>query len=232
MYDNFSVDVGPLNFVHRRLIGAVGGLMGGGGITGAVSGFMGGGGNGASKPMGGFGGQDSRCAPGSFYDDRLGSCRFIASVTAAERAGGIGSLMLAANPLNLSGSPKCIPPFRRNPLTGSCEIFLGDRPGPDTMPTNGMANGHPGLHAGDHNPFTTEVQVRRCLPGHVLGVDNLCHSKRDIRNSDRKYPKPRRPLGTSGDLNAVTKATSFGRRLVANKKRIRRLERDLAKVSG
>jgi hypothetical protein len=60
----------------------------------------------------------------------------------------------------------------------------------------------------------------------------MCVSKKEIRNSDRMYPKPRRPLGTPGDLNAVSKAASFGRRLNSNKKRLKRLEKDLAKATG
>jgi hypothetical protein len=60
----------------------------------------------------------------------------------------------------------------------------------------------------------------------------MCVSKKEIRNKDRMWPAPRRPLGTPGDLNAVSKAASFGRRLNSNKKRLKRLEKDLAKATG
>jgi hypothetical protein len=52
-------------------------------------------------------------------------------------------------------------------------------------------------------------------------------SKRDIRNSDRMYPKPPRPLGTRGDLRAVRTASAFGRRLKGNEKRLKKLVKNL-----
>jgi len=83
----------------------------------------------------------------------------------------------------------------------------------------------------DHIPAIRAVRTRMCRRGSVLGKDGFCHPKGTIRNSDREYPKGRRPLGTPADLKAVTVAARFGRRLVSNKKRLKKLERDLAKAS-
>lgn len=109
---------------------------------------------------------------------------------------------------------------------GRC-VNLGDL-GPGGPPATTPLQSTPGgLHAGDHLPTVVASARRQCQKGSVLGTDGFCHRKRDIRNSDRAYPKPRRPLGTSGDLNAVTKASRFGRRLKANEKRLKKLGRDL-----
>jgi len=90
---------------------------------------------------------------------------------------------------------------------------------------------HPEGHR-DTIPGQREVRRRVCPRRSVLGIDGFCHPKNTIRNSDRAHPKPRRALGTPGDLNAVTKASSFGRRLVANKKRLKKLEANLKKATS
>jgi hypothetical protein len=228
MYFRVPDEAGPLHFIHKRVVGAIGGVLTGGGIPGAMRGFREGGGvSPTGTEFGGFGGQDTRCSPGSFFDESLQSCRFISSLPANVVPGG-------ANPFQpLTGGIRCMPPWRMNPLTGECQLYVGDRPGRDAYPEPGTAVvPYERLHAGDHVPFTVEQKVRRCLPGHVLGKDKLCHSKSDISNKNRLYPKPRRPLGTSGDLNAVSKASRFGRRLVANQNKLKNLEKDLKKVTG
>lgn len=45
--------------------------------------------------------------------------------------------------------------------------------------------------------------ILRCPPGAVLGLDNLCYDKRAIRNSDRKHPRPPRPIMTSQDAKTL-----------------------------
>jgi len=47
---------------------------------------------------------------------------------------------------------------------------------------------------------------RVCLPGMVLGDDELCYNRRDLTNRERKWPKGRAPLLTGGERNAITKA--------------------------
>lgn len=112
---------------------------------------------------------------------------------------------------------------------GVC-INLGDLgPGGDPAVTGQVPSNGAGVHRGDHAPAVFTTTRRRCRKGSVLGTDFLCHEKRDIRNNQRLYPKPRAPLGTSGDLNAVTKAARFGRRLKSNEKKLRKLSRTLSR---
>jgi len=189
--------IAPLNFVHRRIIGAATGFFTGGPV-GAVGGFAGGGAPSAGAPR-------PQVVPTQFFQPP-------------------------------SGQPACFPPFRRDPLTGSCKIFAGTQSGPDPAPGVGVQVYDPGTGLGmmhhPHAPEVVDVRTRRCKRGHVLSWQGMCVSKKEIRNKDRMYPAPRRPLGTSGDLNAVSKAASFGRRLNNNRKRLKRLERDLQKATG
>ena len=191
--------IGPLNFVHKRIIGAATGFFTGGPL-GAVGGFVGGGG-GPSVPATPF-----------------------------------TNVVPTVGPTTPSGQPPCILPFRRDPLTGDCKIFAGTQSGPDPAPGTGVMVHGTGTGLGmmhhPHAPDVVQRSTRRCGRGHVLAWNGMCVSKKEIRNSDRMYPKPRRPLGTPGDLNAVSKAASFGRRLNSNKKRLKKLEKDLAKATG
>ena len=57
----------------------------------------------------------------------------------------------------------------------------------------------------------------------VLGRDNLCYNRGDIGNKDRKWPRGRKPLGTPGEMAALAKAASFGRRMEETVKRMQKL---------
>lgn len=145
--------------------------------------------------------------------------------------------------------PTTIPPF--NPPTDSCpagfrwsvlqQTCVDDDtqrttpviPDPDPSFESPAELG-PSMHENghrDHVPAIRDVRTRRCRRGSVLGTDGWCHPKGSIRNADRQYPKPPRPLGTRGDLRAVRTASAFGRRLVANKKRLKKLEQNLKKAT-
>jgi len=120
----------------------------------------------------------------------------------------------------------CLPGHTR--IDGIC---VDATPGLDTPAELGATSAlHPNGHR-DHVPAITDVRTRRCRKGSVLGTDGWCHPKGTIRNADREYPKPPRPLGTRGDMKAVRVASTFGRRLVANKKRLKKLEQNLKKAT-
>jgi len=72
-------------------------------------------------------------------------------------------------------------------------------------------------------PFVEARHVRTCLPGMVLGKDGLCYNRRDITNKEREYPKGTRPLGTPGEMAALRKAASFGRRMETTVKRMQKI---------
>jgi len=118
----------------------------------------------------------------------------------------------------------CIVPFRRDPVTGRCRLFLGDQPGPEP---GGVGGGDAvlGRFGAAMTPDVESTTTLVCLPGMVLGKDELCYNKgkNGISNSQRKWPRGTRPLGTPGEMAALTKATAFGKRFVTTQKRLQKL---------
>jgi len=90
---------------------------------------------------------------------------------------------------------------------------------PAFTPAAGVASGM----MGGVTPLMDQQIVRRCLPGMVLGRDGLCYMKGSIPNKSRMWPKGRRPLGTPGELAALAKAASFGRRMENTVKRMQKI---------
>ena len=178
-------------FVHRRIGGAIGGLLTGGPV-GALGGFLGGG-----NPV----------IP-------TGTTDFTSRMT---RPSG--------------GGPPCPGAWSVKGPDGSCIDLSALGPGgrPALTSRDPRANGMPfdPLMHHPHEPFIDEVAVRRCGKGHVLSYQGLCVSKKELKNSDRMYPKPPRPLGTRSELKAVRVASSFGKRLKKNEKRLAKLGRAL-----
>jgi len=82
-----------------------------------------------------------------------------------------------------------------------------------------VATGSRGAYA----PSLDTRAIRLCLPGDVLGKDGMCHSKADISNKNRAHPRGRRPLGTPGEMAALAKAASFGRRMENTVKRMQKI---------
>jgi len=75
-----------------------------------------------------------------------------------------------------------------------------------------------GLHPGVEN-----IQRSVCLTGMILGEDGLCYNKGQISNSQRMWPRGRRPLLTGGDMRAISIAARAGRRVEATTKRLQGL---------
>jgi len=191
-YTKFSPPHERRNFVHKRIIGAVGGFLGGG-PAGAVGGFIGGGGGSgrsggaprsANVPIAGLNLAPSRtgCRPGSTEVD--GICR--------------------SNTGSFRGRIERLLPFGQ---TG-------------TVPAGGAIMGQFGAAL---EPFVEDRHVRTCLPGMVLGKDGNCYNRRDISNKQRAYPRGTRPLGTPGEMAALRKAASFGRRMETTVKRMQKI---------
>lgn len=162
--------------------------------------------------------------------------------------GGGGGAPGGAGPLDVQGLPQmglapsggggpCFFPFERDAFGKCVPPFIGTAPGPDPSAGVSLTGGRQlhgrigaDLHS-DHMPTVVRRNVRDCGRGFVLGVDGICHPKKSLRNSERWYPKPRRPLGTAGDLNAVTKAKAFSKRLVNNQKSLRETAKNFEKAS-
>jgi hypothetical protein len=69
-----------------------------------------------------------------------------------------------------------------------------------------------------------QAQTRLMCPrGMVLGMDDLCYNKRDLRKDERKWVPPRKPLLTGGDLNAISRAARAAGRMKVQQKRLEKL---------
>lgn len=196
------------NFVHRRIIGAVvggaRGLFSGGpvgAITGAAGGFTSRGGRrGGGSPTPPVRPQRRRggLLPGQQFDFRKGKS---------------GDLFLTQQ--RKAGT--CEFPLVRD-IDGSCVAPGSPR---DIQMGGGVAI--MGRYGAAIAPEIDQRVHRDCLPGMVLGKDDLCYNRSDISNRDRKWPKGRRPLGTPGELAALSKAASFGRRMETTVKRMQKI---------
>jgi len=155
-------------------------------------------------------GGQTGCMPGEFKDD-FGICRS----------------------LGAGGQTGC-PPGQFRDLQGNCRDLTEDitTPAEGAFPRGAsMHNGGPSGHT-DTAPVTFNQKVRRCNRWSVLGKDGWCHPKKNISNKEREWPKPRKALGTPGELNAVSTASRFAKRLVANEKKLRGTAADFAKASS
>lgn len=183
------------NFVHGRIIGAVGGFLTGG-VTGALGGAI-------------RGGRRKGGSPQQFATS--------AGPPAARRDFGSQSAFLRAR---ASGAQcpadrirvgnRCVKPSAVAPFG---QPFITPLQGPGTaMVTTGV-----------YSPQIDMQEIRRCGPGDVLGKDGFCHPKGSIPNKQREWPRGRRPLGTPGEMAALAKAASFGRRMETTVKRMQKI---------
>jgi len=72
-------------------------------------------------------------------------------------------------------------------------------------------------------PGVMMIQRSVCLPGMQLAKDGLCYNKGAITNSQRMWPRGRRPLLTGGDMRAIGIAARAGSKLDRTTKRLRAL---------
>ena len=212
-------------FVHKRIAGAVKGFVRGGfNPLGAVGGFI--------APVE---------AP---VVRRPPPRRFTARPTASGAAGKELGRQLKAGPgaslglapaaiaaprgVSLARLP-CLPGFKRDPVSGRCVFtFLGDRPGPDDEP---LRLG-PGIPVGDAvmgrfgaalTPGSKIIDRAICLRGMVVATDGLCYNRSQIKNSDRMWPRGRRPLLSGGDMRAISIAARAASRLTRTAQRLQEI---------
>lgn len=193
------------NFVHKRLFGAAKGFIKSGfNPLGAAAGFVGGGGG---------GGRESELD----RQRRLGIRP--AQLRAQRRRGEFSSLDLT---IPIPSPIPCVPPFREDPITGKCKLFLGTQPGPEPGGVGG-GNAVMGQYGAALVPDVENIRTLECLPGMVLGTDELCYNKRDLKNDERKWPKGRAPLLTGGERNCITKAAAAARKIQRTEKQLQKL---------
>ena len=214
---------GPPNergFVHKRIIGAIGGgikgFLGGGplgGLKGAAGGFLGGGQGGTMVPeripiqqvrlpipdprrfvppaqLGGGGG----CPPGFVFQN--GRC--LATVRAPTP--GFGGRVQRLLPGGATGFE---PDVTVQPV--GAQDF-----GEATM----------GRFGAGLEPAVRSTSTRICPRGSILAVDGLCYNRRDLRNSERAWPRGRRPLLTGGEMRCITVAASAAKKLQTKQKQL------------
>lgn len=170
-------------FVHKRIFGAVKGFVTGGPI-GAASGFVSSGGSTSRQTIVQ---QAPQACPPNFH--RSGNT-CVPSFTAFAQDCPAGTIPDGRGGC-MSADPRARPP--------SQDGFGGAVMGP-----MGMA----GL-----TPQIRSTATRICPRGAVLGMDGLCYNRSSLRNSDRMWPRGRRPLLTGGEMRCISVAASAGRKL-------------------
>jgi len=116
----------------------------------------------------------------------------------------------------------CIWPARPDPVTGACRVFMGDQPGRDTAPGFG-GTAVMGQFGAALQPLVASSTTLRCLRGMVLGMDNLCYNRRDLKNDERKWPRGRRPLLTGGEMRCISVASRAASKLETKTKQLRKM---------
>lgn len=220
-------------FVHKRILGGlkgvVGGLIGGGPggiIGGGIRGFIGGG-RGAplvapiSTVFQNFGAGDPRLS----QNQRNTAPGIVRLVSGQLVPGRIQSISTVVAP---SGCP---PGFFPGP-GGSCipkpATFL---PGGDPLFQRQEFDGAGagpfeavmGRYGAGFEPDVLSSITRRCGRGAVLGNDGICYNRRDLRNSDRQWPRGRRPLLTGGDMRAISTASAAAKKLQRKQKQLEQM---------
>ena len=184
------------NFVHKRIIGAIGGAVGGlisGGnpFTSAIGGFVRGGRKqGApvtTQPFPVTFAPAPGCPPG-FTRDQGGNCVPL-------RQPSTGGIFAPIQQLLPGGA------------TGRTEF------GAAVMGQFGAA-----LEPGFRDSSTAV-----CPPGTVLGIDRLCYNKGDIKNKERAWPRGRKPLLTGGEMRCISIAAGAAKRLERKTKQLQSL---------
>jgi len=126
-------------------------------------------------------------------------------------------------PLGIDTNGDCVIPFqKRDPRTGECRFFVGDRPGRDT---EGFDLGEPvlGQYGAGVRPGSMIVDRAVCGRGMQLGNDGVCYNKAQISNKERMWPAGRKPLLSGGDMRAISTAARAGRRMELATKRLQKM---------
>ena len=207
----------------RTVGGAVGGFIKGGpigAVTGGVKGFVG----------GGVSITPSACPPG-FDPTAAGGC---APRQARVEGGAFRQFTRTIVPGRVDtieprgGAPVTPVPgvrgfFQRRVPGGATGFEVGGgamQEGPAPFLDGAQAPGLAtiGRFGAAVEPSFRSTTIRDCPRGMVLAVDSLCYSRRDVRNSERFWPRGRRPLLTGGEMRAISTAASAAKKLQRKQK--------------
>ena len=219
-------------FVHKRIgrgiVKGIGGFIQGGpagAIKGGVSGFIGGGvstGQ-AGCPPGFDLTAEGGCTPRASRIGRGGAfSRFRGSLFPA-RGQPVGRSLDIIEP---RGAPVVPVPgvggFFQRVLPGGATGFEVQEPAV-LAPMGPQGAATLGRFGAAVEPTFRSSTIRDCPRGMVLAVDSLCYSRRDVRNSERFWPRGRRPLLTGGEMRAISTAASAARKLQRKQKDLQEL---------
>ncbi len=196
-------------FVHKRILGGIKGFISGGPI-GAAAGFVSGGK--ARVPTDQFGRpiaglvpsrRAALCPPG-FFETPAGGCQALA---ASEPRG-----------IDIPG------PRRFDPLSIVRGIFPADVTDVNgRVPTGMVGDAVMGRFGAGFEPELLSTTTRRCGRGAALGLDGICYNRRDLRNSERFWPRGRRPLLTGGEMRCISVASAAAKKLQKKQKQLTEL---------
>lgn len=201
-------------FVHKRFKRAIGGafsslVQGGNPIVGAGRAFVGGGGNTAPPPP-----ELATSTGGAFPKG------FFGGKTRADRGG-------CPSGMQMFPDGHCHRRAAALLLHPQAAVAQGALPGGDEFTSfdDGGGAAVMGRYGRAMAPVIRMAETRDCLPGMVLGDDNLCYDtgKGGITNKQRKYPRGTRPLGTPGEMAALNKAAKFGKRMETTVKKMQKI---------
>lgn len=129
-----------------------------------------------------------------------------------------------AVPGNLVAQPQNTPcPSGSFLLNGRCVNPSAALPGGTPFITDPYGEAVKGMYGVALTPAAVASTRYRCPRGMVLGMDNLCYNRRDLRKDERKWVPPRKPLLTGGDLNAISRASRAASRIERETKRLQKL---------
>lgn len=195
------------HFVHKRLLRGIGGLITGG-PGAAIGGLLTGD---APRPR----------PPARRTVPRVATARPTIRGAVEQQLGRTLKFTQIQPTIRRRGA--CTFPARRDPVSGQCRVFLGDRPGRDTRPLRtgpGVPGGDVvmGRHGAGMRPGSVIIDRADCtfdgtVRGMILGNDGICYNKGQIKNSERMWPRGRRPLLTGGDMRAISIASRAANKL-------------------
>lgn len=217
----YSLDMDGLavSFVHKRIFGGVKGFIGGG-PGGAIGGFLGGGGGGGGMPNTGSRIMMRNVATGQVLLGRRGGLPPKAGrdqdwVPVGQQPQVLPKSIAAGGPCPGIGKV-------RGP-GGTCIDLFALPPGGDPAITAQVGAAVMGRYGAALAPGSRIIDRAVCLRGMVLGNDGLCYNRTQVKNSERMWPRGRRPLLTGGDMRAISTAARAAGRLERTTKRLQKI---------
>ena len=206
------------HFVHKKILGGISA------VSGLVGGFI----PGAStlsaitSRLAGRGRSTVSVVPGNFGTSAGGFSGGAKRVLAATVPGFTRASSLAATGcpegFELDADGRCA----KAGVRGAIERFLpGGRTGFAEQGEFGAAQ--VGRFGAGLEPAIRSMETRICPRGTVLGIDGLCYNKRDLRNTDRFWPRGRRPLLTGGEMRCIGIAARAAGKIRTKTKQLQKL---------